>query len=522
MKTLMKFRQIIIPVLVVIFALGACTKNFEELNTDPNNLTDVPAINIFSHALYEGVDDFLGDDIWINHTYLACWSQQWCKVQYIDEDRYLWRVANINNFYEVPYRQELMDLQVIIDKTAPDGKEENPPLYAAARIFKVWVFHQLTDMFGDIPYFEALQGNVAGSTVFPAYDSQESIYMDMLNELEEANTILSSPQLDFGSGDLLYGGDPEAWQKFGNSLYLRLLNRCNGAYSGADSKIAQILGSPAQYPVMESNGDNCKMDFPGVLPYRNGTFETLYTRTDQAISQTMVNWLKDRSDPRLPIYAQPVVSDSVFGEPAPSPTYVGQQNGALLQPILTKRSMLGTAIAYDPAAPLYVLTYDEVEFLKAEYYLRAGNDGPAKNAYEAGIAASMDRWGATYDEATYLADPLNDWNGGADKKKLICEAKWAAIFGVGTEAYAEVRRTGYPSRIFEYELEGTEYPGLGLPNRLPYAPNEDSYNAANLKAAKDRQGVPAANDGMFGARVWWQTTDYPIPTATDVQGSGNW
>src|SRR4030042_4887889 len=256
---------------------------------------------------------------------------------------------------------ELMDLQIILEKTAPGGENENAPLYAAARIFRVWDFQQLTDVFGDIPYSEALLGNVAGATVFPKYDSQESIYMDMLNELEEANTILSEPQLNFGGGDLFYGGDPAAWRKFGNSLYLGLLNRCHDAYSGADAKIAQIIAPGSSYPIMESNTDNCKLDYPGVLPYRNGTYNTLYTRTDQAISQTMVNWLLARNDPRLPVYAQPIARDSLEGVFVPRPTYVGQQNGAAVQPVLAERSMLGTVIAYDPAAPHYLLTYDEVE-----------------------------------------------------------------------------------------------------------------------------------------------------------------
>jgi hypothetical protein len=556
MKTLLKFKQIIVLVILVVFAVGACTKDFEELNTDPNNPTNVPAINIFSYVIEDAVDDWLGQG-WVNHTYMANWSQQWCKVQYIDEDRYQVRPENRNGFFEDPYMTELMDLKVILEKTAPGGENENNPLYAAARIFRVWVFQQLTDLFGDIPYSQALQGDVAGSSVFPVYDSQQSIYEDMLDELEECNTILSSltpPELNFGEGDLLYGGDSKAWQKFGNSLYLRLLNRCHAVYSGADAKIAEILNNPAQYPIMESNDDNCKLDYPGVLPYRNGTFETLYTRTDQAISQTMVNWLKVRNDPRLPIYAKPVAADTIIWtnvdpvfvqnppaewrivddpktanvidsvmEPAPSPSYFGQQNGAAAQPNLSFRSMLGTAIAYDPAAPLYLLTYDEVEFIKAEYYLRANNDAAAQTAYETGIDASMERWGADYDEATYLTDPLVAWNGSiAQKQKLICEQHWAAIFGEGVEAYAEVRRTGYPSRIFEYELEKTMYPGFGLPTRFCYPINEESYNPDNLKAAKQAQGVQEANEGMFGSRLWWQTQDYPIPTTTDVQGPGYW
>jgi hypothetical protein len=522
MKTLLKFKQIIILVILVVFALGACTKDFEEINTDPNNPTNVPAINIFTYATVDGVDDWLGGG-WINHTYMACWSQQWCKVQYIDEDRYDFRIESVNGFFEDPYTSELMDLKVIIQKTGEGGAEENPPLNAAARIFKVWVFHQLVDVFGDVPYSEALQGNKIGATVFPKYDPQDSIYMDMMNELEESNNILanlSPSQLNFGDGDLFYGGDSKSWQKFGNSLYLRLLNRCHGAYTGADAKILQILSNPAQYPIMEQTSDMCALYYPGVLPYRNGTYNTLYTRTDQAISQTMVNWLLARNDPRLPIYAQPIVSDSLEGTWVPHPTYVGQQNGAASQPILAERSMLGTAVAYDPAAPLYLLTYDEVEFIKAEYYLRAGQNGPAQQAYEAAITASMERWGA--DIGSYLSDPLVDWNGGVDHQKLIMEQKWASIFGQGVEAYAEVRRTGYPSRIFEYELEKTKYPGLGLPVRLTYAQTEESYNGTNLATAKSNQGVQVANDGMFGTRLWWNTAAYPIPTATDPQGPGNW
>ena len=121
----------------------------------------------------------------------------------------------------------------------------------------------------------------------------------------------STPQLNFGGGDLFYGGDPEAWQRFGNSLWLRLLNRCHGAYANADADIAMILGDPDRYPIMSETGLICvHFIIPGVLPYRNGTYNTLYTRTDQAISQTMVNWLLARNDPRLPIYAQPISSDS--------------------------------------------------------------------------------------------------------------------------------------------------------------------------------------------------------------------
>ncbi len=99
--------------------------------------------------------------------------------------------------------------------------------------------------------------------------------------------------------------------------------------------------------------------------------------------------------------------------------------------------------------------------------------------------------------------------------RKFLEQKWAAMFGQGVQAWIEVRRTGFPERIFEYELEDAYYPGLGMPTRLTYATAEDTYNGANLRAAKDRQGVQDLNEGLFGSWVWWNTRRNPIPTHID-------
>jgi len=398
----------------------------------------------------------------------------------------------------------------------------------------------LTDLFGDIPYSEALQGLYKDGVIKAKYDSQESIYTDFFKELDEANTMLSSGVINFGSGDLIFDGDPAKWRKFGNSLKLRLLNRVAGtpwsftytmiapqapvtitagaaAYANADAEIATLLSQP----LMESNDDNAELTYPG-LPYRNPIYNTLYSRTDQAISQTMVNYLKARNDPRVGIYAQPTPGSVAAG----TPDYVGEQNGrAHAASDFSAISLLGTAIAYDEHAPTFILTYDEVEFIKAEYYMRTGDDANAKAAYEAGIAASMDRWGATYDAPTYLAQPNVDWaqaaNDGA-KYQLICEQRWAGIFGQGVQAFNLVRRTGFPARIFEYELTGAFYPDKGIPVRIRYSLNEEIYNATNLSAAQTSQGLNLLDESMFNTagtmsnQVWWNTRAHPIPTEIDT------
>ncbi len=312
------------------------------------------------------------------------------------------------------------------------------------------------------------------------------------------------------------------------------------ALATADAQIAAILGDPARYPIFESNDDDAFLTYPG-LPYRNPIFETLLSRADQAISETMVDWLKARNDPRLHIYAQPT-PNSVETPPL---EYVGFQNGReITSANFPSISVLGTKIAFDQYAPLYVLTYDETQFTIAEYQMRKANDAAAQTAYEEAIKASLARWGLsdgstvypTWGESTittaatgfpvnyttYLADPLVAW-GGTDAQKFqkICEQRWAAIFGEGVQAYSEVRRTGFPERIFEYELAGSFYSGLGLPIRLQYALSEDTYNTNNVSQARVDQKIESINEGMFSthgteAQVWWHTRKNPIPTDTDV------
>lgn len=563
MKYLKKIAKILLMTLLVI-GMGSCTKDFEEMNKSPNSPVDVPAINIFTNAAYSVVNRNAG-----MHTFKK-WAQQQCNVQYIEDDKY--EIRDMSGWFTAPYTDELKNLTIVINKATED---ENMRLTAAAMILKAFTFMNMTDLLGDIPMSEALQGFDAEGTIKPVYDTQEDVYMQILADLEAANVLLAGTSVNFGSGDIIYGGDPVLWRKFANSLKLRLLNRCAGtpwsftydmagtqadvtttagaaAYAGADAAIATILGNPTQYPVFSSSADDAYMVYPG-LPYRHPTFNALYSRTDQGASQTMVNWLKERNDPRLHIYAQPMPSSYDLTDPAEDFSgleYNGFQNGSFeIAAPFPEVGLMGTRIAYDEFAAEYIMTYDEVEFIKAEYYLRQGQDGPARTAYENGIAANMVRkdltdggtiapsyktgasiavnLGITYpvDFSTYLADPLVDWNAAADdahKFQLICEQRWAAMYPNGSQAYALVRRTGFPARIFEYELEGTVYEGLGLPIRIPYAVSEVTYNPDNLAAAKARQNIELSNESLFStngiaSQMWWHTRKNPIPTEKDPQ-----
>jgi hypothetical protein len=291
------------------------------------------------------------------------------------------------------------------------------------------------------------------------------------------------------------------------------------SYPSADNEIADILNDPSRYPVMSDNDDNVQLTFPGEH-YKQPIYNMLRSIPHVVISETMVDWLETRNDPRLPIFAQKTkdFEDSLSTDP-----YVGEQNGRKQSAVhFPSVSLLGKQIGYDETTPLYLLTYDEIEFIKAEHYMRQGNETAARAAYEAGIEASMERWGIPLGD--YLSGPEVNWDNATsdgEKYQRILEQKWAGMFGQGWQAWHEVRRTGFPTRIFEYELEGTYFPDKGMPVRLRYPQSEEINNDNNLEEAKERQHIELSDQGYFStdgikSQMWWHTRKNPIPTETDV------
>ena len=155
-------------VILLLLGLGlSCTKNFEEMNTNPNSPTDVPAINVFTNVAQSSVDNWLGG--WVQHTYLGCWSQQWAKVQYIDEDKYQVRAGQQDGFFNANYTYQ-KNLKIVMDKTADYADTEakaDDALHGAAMVMSAWNWAQTTDCFGDIPYSKAIQGFDADGTLTP-------------------------------------------------------------------------------------------------------------------------------------------------------------------------------------------------------------------------------------------------------------------------------------------------------------------------------------------------------------------
>lgn len=455
--------------LVLLVGLSsACTKDFEDINKNPNAAEEVPLTNVLVSAITQGVRRTHGASM--NMTYAGLWAQHYAKIQYIDEDWYEYRPDALNTHWNAMYAGPLADLQDILDR-APNPSN----MRAAAMTMRAYYFAIVTDMWGEIPYSEALSPE---RTFTPVYDTQEAIYSDLVTQLKDAANMFGATNDGLGAGDVVYGGDVTLWKKFANSVRARLLNRAKHKIPSFATELQALLADPSS--MISSNAENAHMS------YVNGTVDgsnPIYNnknndgRNDHCVSTTLVTLLT--GDPRLPVYAD--VNNAGL--------YVGQPNGTMEPAVFSSISQIGTAFRDDPTNPSFLFNYSEIQFIRAE----ANND---KQAYLDGIAASCEQFGVTADAAFLDAAGMAY---DADAARALASQKWLALFGDGCEAYTEYRRTGFPSEIME--VPGTAYPGMGVPRRFAYPSSETSNNKANLTKAVADQAIDAS--GLFGNKMWW-------------------
>lgn len=462
----------------------ACTDKFEEINTDPDRAKNAPATNVLAYVLRYHSDTFY--DAWNNLNEPSTYGGQIAKIQYIDEARYQYRPGVVENKWYYGYIQ-LNNIQEI-KKKAEESDAKN--LLGVAKVMEAYIFQTMTDTWRDIPFSDALK--MADGVLLPKYDKQEDIYPALLTILEEANTLLSSGSNDkLGGGDLLYGGNVKKWQKFANSLRLRLAIRISGAGVNpglAKSTIETIMGNPTANPIMESNDDNAFYYYPGSSPYEETWFEDSKGRDDHSVSDVLVNAMKELSDPRLPVYAYPAESDN---------EYRGFTIGAEAQPALATISRIGYRFRKDPAGFSPYLRYSETMFFIAEAAKKGYNVGKtAEEAYIAGVTASLEENEiAQADIDAYLAGPAK-FN---DSLEQIWMQAWLAMFKQGMEVWSLYRRTGIPTT--HYVAPGSIYPGHNSPPfRYPYPENELTLNGGNSKAFVDE-----VKDNFWGKQMWWDT-----------------
>jgi hypothetical protein len=489
--------------LCAVFGLvfTACQKRFDEVNRDLNNSTETATSFLLTNA-QKSMMDFTWDE-WFNGRRGNQLAQYWASNQYSAESRYALRVNITNSYWSLFYTRSLQDLEEIIrlntntpEATKGFGMPENQ--IAIAKTLQAWLYQNMTDTWGPIPFSEALQG---ADFPFPSYDAQEDIYMGLLEMLDEALANFDDTDMSV-QGDQIYGGDISKWKKFAASMKMRVaLRMADVKPAEANTAMAEAISAG----LMTSNADNAEFMYMNGAPNNNPLAEDFKTRNDFAASNTMVDELNRLNDPRVGFYYEPTAASVLAG----NPEYVGEVYGLkeadaalTLDADISQRN----AQVLAETAPGIYLDYAQVEFMLAEAAERGvAGAGSAAAHYEEGIRASMMYWDvdntlSSTDIDNYLAQPEVEYTslitGGQTWREVIGRQKWIALYMQGVQGWTEWRRLDFD--ILQNPAGGN-LDGLGIPNRMIYPIDEQTLNGEQYAAGVALLGGP----DELNTKLWW-------------------
>lgn len=510
----------------LVLGLGACNADkLTQINEDPNNPISAPPAPVFTYATRIAMQRWFGSNP-TNHRGPVLTAQHLAQVQYPDEDAYARLDGTVvNGSFVNAYSQELKNFQSVIDVAKPDEQEM---LWGPAQVMRSLIFGYMTDVWGDIPYSEALQGDAADATLQPAYDPQKAIYDGLFRDLTDAVTAMAAgPSVAstygaIGAADPIFAGNRLRWQRFGNSLRARYAMRlANVDAPKARAELNAAIAAPGG--LIQSNADNAQLAWPGDGVYDNPWAVNNRTRDDHRLSNRLTGQMIPYNDPRVPIYAQPTLcflNPTATGCPANPPQYAGMPNALTATDAATysltssrpgrvfystNRFCSGCTGLTGSRFPSFIITYAEVSFIQAEAAERGWITGSAAALYEQGIRASMAQWGVTDAAAitAFLARPEIIYIPGTEGLRRIALQKWIALYTDGVEAWAEWRRTCVPATV----VPGPAAVINTIPRRYRYPIREQSVNSANMQAAITRQGPDE-----FTTRIYWDSNPTAAPT----------
>lgn len=472
--------------LLSLLGFTACN-DFEEINTDPTRMTDINAASLLTQVIYDaGTRSRSYGDI---GNYIG---QYWTNTSLIDQrHRYDFRGSDSEAVYNNIYGT-LYDIADLKQRATDEGLDD---YLAAGLILEVYLSTYLTDVFGPVPYTEAIQGDELNFT--PRFDTQEEIYRNNLNKLDEAYDLLATqPGGNFiRGGDPFYFGDNLKWRKLANSLKLRMYMKMINADPSVESEIAALITSGE---LISSPEESCAIVYDG----RFGLQSTQATGTAESVAfgQTFAELLHATLDPRRPHMA--ALGVDVDGNPvnvdeAGNPIYVGVPSGESPDII---REFSGLSSPYTGLngvrAPSVLFSHAEVEFYIAEAILRGFVTGDAEAHYEAGIRSSCSWWGV--DEAeieAHLAKQEVILSADTEEAlRQVWSEAYINLYYQGYDGWLHYRRVGYP----EFSV-GSAMLTDEIMKRMVYPPLLKSINETHYMEAVNQ--LDEGDHLLSGS--WW-------------------
>ncbi|MEM8583331.1 MAG: SusD/RagB family nutrient-binding outer membrane lipoprotein [Bacteroidota bacterium] len=461
----------------------SCTQDFSNINTNPNAPTDVQPSLLLRQVIWNygermSFDGFVAGNLL---------SQHYAEVDFNRFDRGLLLEPQFGGDPWPIFYQNLRDNEIILQKSL---ESEALAIYEGpARVMKAYMASVLTDMFGDVPYFEAVRGKDDG-IVTPVYDNQEDIYLEdggILDNLRRAKmAIQASMDSPFSlEGDILFNGDLASWERMANSLLLKSLLRISGQVAVAQEM--QAIFEEGNY--IETGSDDAAFNFTAGPP---NNFRMATARVGDfnnfVMSRTADSIFAQLNDPRLEILFRPAANTGQFTGLAngidPSQTSIVVDDFARPGTIFREET--------DQYQANFVTAW-ETHFILAEAALNGWIEADWTALYRQGVRLALEYWSAENADA-YLAQDLVNPDLNENALQLIATQRWIAALGNGYEAWIEWRRTGFPQLL---PIAASLNDDL-IPIRFPYPTDEQALNFENWS-----QAAAATNGNSPNVPVWW-------------------
>ncbi|RZK83161.1 MAG: SusD/RagB family nutrient-binding outer membrane lipoprotein [Pedobacter sp.] len=517
--------------LASVLMISSC-KKFGDTNIDPTRSSNMdPSVQLTTAQLRFSGDlnvnertGFMMTMPLVQHI-AGSYSNRWGGGYYNDPN-----IMGI--LWEDSYGNEVVNIIDAVKRTT--GVADKTNMNAVCRIMKVYIFARMTDLYGDLPYSEAGQGTK------PKFDSQQVIYDDFFKELAEASTQLTAGK-DAIKGDVFYNGDVNAWKKFANSLRLRLalrLVKVDLNKARAEAQAAFTAG------VFTQNSDVCKVDHEDIRSQyeeagkgyiKGNAISSMFFNggaTPGRFTVPFLDQLRTTNDPRMKYMVKYYVdvpggiptnrvdiTDQVVAQIGYNGVIPGHyiwndwaNSFSVTVPGVGTVTVGNNDQKAQPAnfllrfnAPFLHLTYSEVELLLAEATVRFGATfgGTAAEHYRKGMEAGIQQLSFFPGGPTATASEITTFTNGntliaGREVELINKQLWITLFLNGPEAYANWRRSGFPTLIPGAGVDETSESST-IPRRFEYPYTEEEQNKTNFQTALAALG---GRDSWNG-RVWW-------------------
>jgi hypothetical protein len=495
----------ILILLVSLVMFGSSCSDFLSVNEkNPNNASAVPP-KLLLPAVLNNVAAMMNTPG--NYEYVYLWYGLWSISTGYSQPTALVQYNLLNSSYQGPFNSSYIYGQNLteIEKAATDPKDAY--YLAAAMILKAYIFQNLVDCWGDVPYSEAFK--TEEGLLKPKYDKQKDIYEDLILKLDAAIKLIQSAPAGSNavpaSSDIMFGGNMTKWAKFANTIKLRMLVHQSGM-TGRDTYIKAAIATTASVGYL-GVGESALVN-PGYVestgkmnPFYNRYYSPSGTQNSDGVTyhnagKDAVDFLIVAGDPRLGRFFNPYTGTSFagnyLGQAAPPAT--AANTSKLGYSAGEKGYMIGT---FDKSAPL--LTDFESLFVQAEATERGYISGTtAKALYNSAMAQSFAYMGLSASSAAAFTggDKTNvNYDLAANKITLILQQKWISLNGIApVEIWTDYRRSGIPTTL-HFSDDGAKK-NATPPVRLLIPQREIDYNNDNV--------VAIGTINAFTSKIFWQ------------------